>query len=288
MVSHDTLYSPLRACEFCDSKKILIRKGTANYAHTADVWDGSRWVKYNHCTKLCSDCGTTYKSNYVAQIGAKLNIMTSATPGQILLIHATLGFTTDYLRQLWLRFCRAHTSLEAEAYVISNCVDSMHRGVGDNSGIDRDTLDEHWLSKKLFQALLAYLRLQENRTDFDLNDPVPAGDPEYDPKVTKSTGDLFLIFSARKHDPGFRKDAGPFDVVTDGNYQLNRKMLPDEARFAKPLAGRPKKKKKVSKSMSRCAAVGNEEPVKRISGRTGGLFATVNMKLINKKKKKGN
>ena len=122
-----------------------------------------------------------------------------------------------------------------------------------------------------------------------MNDPVPEKDAEYG---ISSTG-LHTIFNAAEHDPLY-KHRKEIDVVTDGNYHMCRKADEKEKKLLKQLAGRPRDIKpskkpaaasaamqcaaKKTKSKSRCKAVGNVEQLKPKRTRTGGLFATVDMR----------
>jgi hypothetical protein len=124
------------------------------------------------------------------------------------------------------------------------------------------------------QAIFVLLRLQEEVHDFNVDDPVPRGDPRFDP----SNKGIHVLFNAARDDPQFEAKKY-FDVVTDGNFQCNRALVDDETKYAtKNLPGRPKTQKIKTKSRSRCKAVNKVETIKLARTQTGGLFVTVNMK----------
>ena len=123
--------------------------------------------------------------------------------------------------------------------------------------------------------MFGYLCICENRTHFDIHDPVPKGDAEYDGVLE----DTFQIFNAALHDPCFKTKQ--IDVVTDGNYQLNRNLEKEEKHGLKRLAGRPRTKV----PSSRCQTITKHENIKLARTRTGGLFCTVDMKRCKKSKK---
>ena len=99
----------------------------------------------------------------------------------------------------------------------------------------------------------------------------------------KANDGIVTIFNASRNDPLFETKT-KFDVVTDGNMQVNRKLENDEKKYAKKnLPGRPKTKKQEKashgkKPTSRCKAVSKTERVKLARTQTGGLFVTMNMK----------
>ena len=73
---------------------------------------------------------------------------------------------------------------------------------------------EKRLERYLLQAARNYLCFSAKRFGcFDIEDPIPDGDPEYD---APNTG-LKLLFSAWDHDPGFDATRPERDTVADGN-----------------------------------------------------------------------
>jgi hypothetical protein len=185
------------------------------------------------------------------------------------------------------------SSAGAEAYVILN----LHKGARVSKWTGPNCAD--YLARRLLQGIYIFLRLRENRRDFSIDDPVPPGDSQYD---TKLQG-IYTIFVATVDDPGFVQ-GGLHNVVTDGNYQLGRRLAKDELRQKlNNSAGRPQKKPSAKethlgqkkqlpankkKSTSRCAAMNKtEEIIKRRKGKIGGLFGTLTIKL-QRNHKEGN
>ena len=132
---------------------------------------------------------------------------------------------------------------------------------------------DNWLSRLILQGMFIYLRFKEGCFEFNVDDPVPAGDKKYDPKLE----DVFIIFDATTDDPHFVVK-GKLDVVTDGNMPLARRLHANEKTGLKRLAGRPKKKQ----ASSRCKAVAVSEAIKLSRKSIGGLFGTMNMKKKHK------
>ena len=256
--------------------------------HDASIWDGASWKMLRHGTKICTNptCGLRYKLNYIAEVGSKENTLTTTTNNPIILLHTQLGFTHNYLVQLWHRMCRTGTSAAGEAATICLTYPNIRiAGCTAKSTAKGGAghLSEKGLGLAIMQAVFCFLRLQEGVHDFDVNDPVPCNGKEFD--IT-NTG-LHVIFCAARDDPNYNNSAGKLDVVTDGNFQCSRRLLKEEKKYAKHnLPGRPKTKK-VQKQMkthggpiskSRCKAVNQIETMKVARTQTGGLYGTVNMK----------
>ena len=110
---------------------------------------------------------------------------------------------------------------------------------------------------------------------FDVRDPVPDGHPVYD----KPNKGMHVLFNAARDDLGFQVVDSRYDVVTDGNQPLKRKLSEGES-TTKRLPGRPRTRSR--KSMSRCMVVGNDEKVGFSRAQTGVLFVTMNMKRAGK------
>ena len=92
------------------------------------------------------------------------------------------------------------------------------------------------LSRLIQQAMFMYLRLMEGKTHFNIENPIPEGDKQYD----SENRSVVVIFNATIHDPNCKSINNKFDVVTDGNTPLARKLCDDERVGLKRLAGRPK------------------------------------------------
>ena len=141
---------------------------------------------------------------------------------------------------------------------------------------------EDTLARYLTQAMFAFLRFREGLVDFDINDPVPADDDKYG----IPNNDVYIIFNAARDDPDFQLSKLKYDIVTDGNYQGCRKLCDDEKHLKHNPVGRPMGTNKSFKaapkpnatSQSRCAAVRNVEKITPRKLRTGGFFASMNMK----------
>ena len=69
-----------------------------------------------------------------------------------------------------------------------------------------------------------------------IEDPVPDDDPEYG----TPNKHLYAIFIAAHHDPDYRIRSSPYNIVTDGNQPLKRKLAPGE-HTKKRLPGTPRK-----------------------------------------------
>ena len=145
--------------------------------------------------------------------------------------------------------------------------------------IPKSNSKDAYLAQRLRLLLFGYLCLCEKRTQFDIDDPLPEGDTEYDQNLVGT----HEIFNAAVHDPDFEEKE--LDVVTDGNYQLNRVLEKAEKKGLKRLQGRPKAS--ASGSASRCQTVSSHENIRPARTRTGGLFCTVDMKNRKRRGKKG-
>ena len=96
--------------------------------------------------------------------------------------------------------------------------------------------------------MFVHLRLKEGAFSFDVNDPVPDKDPVYG---IPNFG-LHTLFSAARDDKTFINTGCKYDVVTDGNYQLRRKLTKDEVKFTKGMMGRPPTKVVKRKANQSC------------------------------------
>ena len=101
--------------------------------------------------------------------------------------------------------------------------------------------NEHHFAVWLRNAIFAFLRLKECRTNFNIDDPIPQNDEEYGP----INSGLFIIFDAPKHDPGYNHTRGRIvDLVADGNVVLHRACLDQhELSLKRRGVGRPKPKR---------------------------------------------
>eukprot|EP00973_Karenia_brevis_P054843 7624067-Karenia_brevis.AAC.1 len=154
-----------------------------------------------------SKCKLRHKLNYTIRKGCKMNTLTNVDGNPIMLVHAQLGFTYRYLVQLWHRMCRTGTSTGGEAATILLTYPNAKVGCTAKGGAGNQGLTEKHLQSLLMKGVLCLLRLQEGVTDFDVNDPVPRKDPDFD---TPSRG-LCTIFNAAKHDPSFDTSRTTFD-----------------------------------------------------------------------------
>ena len=277
-------FTELQQCLYCKGTKGLLKTcgNDTTITHEASIWVGSEWTTVKHGTKRCTTCRRNYKLSYVSERGTKTNTVRATENNPTILLYPELGFSYNYLKQFWNRACRCAVSAQGEtATILMTFPDIKFGSQGKSTAKGGDgRLSEVKLARKLAQALFIFLRLQEECYAFDIDDPVP----DHDPKYGRKNEGLYTIFDVAKDDPGFTGASKKFDVVTDGNYQSRRKLCRDEKRFTKNMTGRPpksaksKKQQTVPKSNSRCAAVRNKENIKLARTRTGGLFATVNMK----------
>ena len=83
--------------------------------------------------------------------------------------------------------------------------------------------------RHLLDAMFVKFRLDEGRSGFDIEDPVPRGDPYYD---TPSTGyaEIFPIEEGALNDA---TSGCGMNVASDGNHQLCRRIMPDETHLEK-------------------------------------------------------
>ena len=145
----------------------------------------------------------------------------------------------------------------------------------------KKTTTSHNFAKKISKALFVYLRLDEGDHLFDSKDAMPPNHPEYG-VPNKET---HVLFNAARDDPDFVTSHSPYDVVADGNQVLGRTLQRGEKTLAmKRLPGRPKKKKAQRTVKSRRAAVSSTGQLPSKRRKTGGVFATVNMKPAGKGK----
>jgi len=165
-----------------------------------------------------------------------------------ILMNDYIGFTLEYLRQYWFRVCRCGVSALAEASTILQTFPKVvvgtpgqKKSIAGRWGTDNASqaqMTEKSLEHHLINAQFSYLRLKNLELDFDVQDPVPADDPEYGPANTGS----FTIFEAVRDDPGFKLHRKMYNVVADGNQVTSRRLMEDEKDLAKKaLAGRPRK-----------------------------------------------
>ena len=186
----------------------------------------------------------------------------------IILLNPGLGFTYSYMILLWNRICRANVSFLAEASsILLSCPDATVGSPSRRGG--KQHMQDDGLARWISQLIFIYLRYQEGNYTFNVDDPVPVKDKEYDVKLK----DTHIIFNEPEKDPLLLKKYQPLHVVTDGNIPLARKICDDERVGLKRLQGRPKSKKKIS----RCAAVSEHENINTSRVIIGGLFVTVNM-----------
>ena len=80
----------------------------------------------------------------------------------------------------------------------------------------------------------------EGKTRFNIENPIPEGDKQYDSKNRS----VVIIFNARIDDPDCKSINNKFDVVTDGNTNLARKLCCDERVGLKRLSPHTKDIKK--------------------------------------------
>jgi hypothetical protein len=187
--------------------------------------------------------------------------------------------------------CRTGTSPGGEASTILLTFPSAKIGTTTKGAGNGQTMSEDRLARCIIQGIFILLRLQQKVYDFDVNDPMPDGDAVFD----KPSDGLHIIFNAARDDPNY-KEQSKFDVVTDGNFQINRKLQDDERMYAnKNLPGRPKRSKKqrvtakgvvTAKPKSRCKHVEKVETMMLSRTQTGGLFVTMNMKNCGGRKNK--
>ena len=169
----------------------------------------------------------------------------------------------------------------------------------------QNQVSETTLRGHLLNAVFVNLRLCNAQTKFNVADPVAIDDPVYG----VPNKNFFFIFDAVRDDPDFIKEPNCRDVVTDGNQPAARRLCDDEKAFATTgLRGyrawkRPAAKGKIlfakkpsaksshgckknwstkKKDVPRCAYVNKkaEEAMKVSRTHTGGLFATLDMKLL--------
>ena len=117
--------------------------------------------------------------------------------------------------------CRAGVSAGAEAAVI--LLSYPNAAIGSGKSWSTGKGDKR-LGVDILQAIFCLLRLQEGVYDFDVNDPVPDGDKVFD---VDNVG-LHVIFNAARDDPLYEHPRGKLDVVSDGNFQCNRKLAERE------------------------------------------------------------
>ena len=290
-INTGVLYTSLERCFACKSGMLRPSKEVLKN-FVAQVWNGSAWNPQTHSHKICAECGVIHKVNYALIDNEKQNILTSVESDQIIILHNHLGFTIGYLTQLWHRICRASVSFTAEASTILLTTSEHQRDL-----FDEIPETDSWMRKYLTTAMFGYLRLREESLSFDWDDAVPDDDPVYG---GKNEG-LITIFKVSVDDPVMKTNKViKYDVVTDGNYQLHRKLYADEKKYARGLLGRKKIQKRPAmhknkiqigkpvahkkKTQSRCIAVGNDEVTMLKRTYTGGLFVTMNMKLLRQKK----
>ena len=306
------LYTPLEECVICKNNgkrnMPLQEYQPDRRVKTAHIWTGAEWTTLEHGTKKCtswSGCGSYYKLNYVSQHGCKKNTLTSTEDSHVMLMTEEIGFTISYLRQYWNRVCRCGVAADGEAATIlltfpgvsvGNCAKRaavQARWARPSSG---SSISQHRLSQLLKDAMFAYLRLLNKEIDFDLNDPVKADDPTYGAPSQLYT----VLFDATKDDPGF-KPKKIYNVVTDGNQAMSRRLHPDERVLAKRLARRPKhavKKKPSAKRESHvkkivlkrpshayklCAYVKKQGEAKSSRTHVGGVYASMDMENLPSK-----
>jgi hypothetical protein len=276
---NDISWADISACQKCGCKD-LVKLQNKHHTHDASVWDGAIWRKVKHGSTLCRKCHTIHKLNYMSMKDEKLSFITEPKDEQVYLLNQHLGFTMGFAKQLWNRACRMHCSLRGEA-----CSILLTRTPED---IPKSNLNDKYLAQRMKLLLFGYLCVCEKRVQFDIDDPIPEGDPEYDGNLINT----FQIFNATLHDPHFQTNE--IDVVTDGNYQLNRVLEASEKKGLKRMQGRPKpeaakanQKANAGVSSSRCQTVSAHEKIKLARKRTGGIFCTVDMKR-SKGKRGGN
>jgi hypothetical protein len=202
--------------------------------------------------------------NYIAKIGSKPNTLQTTENNPTVLLHARFGFTYNYLTQFWHRVCCTGCSPGAEAPTI---LLSAPLAKNDNKKGPKSkttsAFSEDDLARSITQGLFVLLRLQEGVHDFNIDDPVPKGDAVFD----KTNDGILTIFNASSDDPLFVNKT-KFDVVTDGNTQVNRKLEDKEKKYAKKnLPCRPRKKKRIKAHLgkqptSRCKTVSKTERIK--------------------------
>ena len=278
MASVEIVWPNVDLCQECGSSG-LVKLQNAHHQHFAVVWDGAAWRNINHGSLRCRDCATIHKLNYLSKQDKKLCFLSDPADEQVYLLTPHLGFTVGFAKLLWNQICRMHCSLRGAACAI--LLTSMPQS------IPKSNRDDAYLAHRLRNLLFGYLCIYEGRSHFEIDDPIPEKDIEYDGKLV----DTFEIFNAAIHDPGFK--CKELDIVTDGNQQLHRKLEPAEKIGLKRLAGKPKDKAKKRKlklgvtSNSRCATVKKHENIKIARTHTGGLFCSVNMKNRKGRGKRG-
>jgi len=207
--------------------------------------------------------------------------LASCESNPTILLHNHIGFSYNYLKNYWHRVCRAHTSALAEASSILQTHPGAKFG-HDMKKARRTKQRDDYLARSIQRAMFIYLRLQEGKTDFDVNDPVAKGDKQYD----VANKGVVIIFNAARDDPNCQSVQKKVDVVTDGNMPLSRKLVDDERQGLKRLAGHPKAIPENGatgkKPKSRCKAVSDVENIKISRHSIGGLFGTLNMKRARK------
>jgi hypothetical protein len=171
------LWTDLEICIEC--KGVLTKTPGGNRDHTAHILNGNEWTEIQHGTKICEECGLRYKLNYVVKDNTKQNIVRATDKNPTILTHGQLGFTYNYLVQLWHRICRTGTSPGAEASVILLTAIPEHKRTRGPT-TKTDSMTEDSLSRQLTRAIFVFLRLQEQVYDFNVDDPVPSGDHVFD------------------------------------------------------------------------------------------------------------
>ena len=285
-------YTKLTHCVDC--KKTALSTLTSE-VHTATIWNGNRWSRVQHGQKRCYECGSIYNLNYRPQIGSKANTLQCPEDSDIVLLNPFVGFEFAYLRQFWNRTCRASISARAEAATILLTWPDNHIGNRRKGRATRNQqYSEFHFSQLITTATFVYLRLQDKDYDFDVADPMP----DHHPLYGKPNKGAYVLFNAVRDDPGFTLKRKAYDIVTDGDQPLRRKLGKGE-HTTKKLPGAPNKRKMkraIEKkpagsgvaqaksvcggrtSISRCLAVERKEKIAHVRNRTGGLFASLDMK----------
>ena len=161
---------------------------------------------------------------------------------------------------------QGHVSFDAETSIIM--LTHPHARVG-NVNVSRAggdaaaTRSIQHLSEKISEVLFVYLRLANDDHDFAMDDATPLGHARFG---TPNQGN-YVIFNATMDCNSFKNANASYDIVTDGDQPLKKKLGQAEVPTNK-LAGPPQHKKaagdnKLKKRYdSRCAsAAANETAV---------------------------
>ena len=152
----------------------------------------------------------------------------------ILLLGTNCGFRYSYVRQLWHRVCRSGVSFQAEAYTIVVSAPKPKSKFFNGSPAYLETR----LAAHLCTVLFHFLRFQEGRYDFLIDDPVPVSDAVYGVPLK----DTHIIYNQPHADPSLKGRFKYFDVVADGCMPVARRLCDDERIGLKRLRGRPVRK----------------------------------------------